>query len=85
MNNTIFILIITPPSEVSPLYELILLGEGGVGVLHNIFVNWVQHMIKKWTLSDLRFCKNEGSKLSNINEKGGQLDRKSRRKLIQNA
>ncbi len=40
---------------------------------------------KKGTQSDLRFCKYLGSKRSKINEKGGQLDRKSRRKLKQNA
>ncbi len=38
---------------------------------------------EKWTQRDLRFCKNEGSKRSNDNEKGGQQDRKSRRKLVQ--
>ncbi len=37
------------------------------------------------TRSNLRFCKNEESKRCKINEKGGQLDRKSRRKLLQNA
>ncbi len=39
--------------------------------------------MKKWTQWDLRFCKNEGSKTSNNNEKGDQQDRKSRRKLVQ--
>ncbi len=39
---------------------------------------------KKWTQSDLKFCKNEGSIRYKTNEKGGQLDRKLRRKLIQN-
>ncbi len=34
--------------------------------------------------SDLKFCKNEGSIRSKINEKGGQLDKKLRRKLMQN-
>ncbi len=38
-----------------------------------------------WTQSDLRFYKNEGLKRSKINENGGLLDRKSKRKLIQNA
>ncbi len=37
------------------------------------------------TQSDLRFCENKGLKLFKINEKWGQLDRKLRRKLIQNA
>ncbi len=41
-------------------------------------------MIKKWTESDLKFCKNEGSIRSKTNEKGGQLHQKLRRKLIQN-
>ncbi len=35
---------------------------------------------KKWTQSDLKFCKNEGSIRPKTNEKGGQLDWK----LIQN-
>ncbi len=39
--------------------------------------------MKKWTQQVLRFCKNEGSKRSNNNEKGGQQDWKSRRKLAQ--
>ncbi len=56
------------------------------GVLQQIFSGWVhQHVKIIWTQSDLRFCENEGLKLSKINEKGGQLDRKSRSKLIQNA
>ncbi len=38
----------------------------------------------KWTQSDLKFCKNEGSIRSKTNEKWHQLDRKLRRKLIQN-
>ncbi len=40
---------------------------------------------KKWTKWDLRFCENEGSIRFKINEIVGQLDWKSRRKLIQNA
>ncbi len=40
--------------------------------------------LKKWTQSDLKFCKNEGSIRSKTNEKGTQSDRKLRRKLIQN-
>ncbi len=49
-------------------------------------MKWVvQHTITNWSQSDLRFCKNEGSKRSKINKKGDQLDRKSRRKLIQKA
>ncbi len=44
--------------------------HGGRGVLHQIFCNWVQHAIKNWTQSDIRFCKNEGSKRSKTNEKG---------------
>ncbi len=38
----------------------------------------------KWTQSDLKFCKNEGSISSKTNEKGGQLHQKLRRKLIRN-
>ncbi len=44
-------------------------------VLHQIFGWVVRHVIKKWTQTDLRFCKR-----SKTNEKGGELDRK----LIQN-
>ncbi len=40
---------------------------------------------KNCTQSDLRSYENEGSKRSKINEKGGQLDWKSRRQFIQNA
>ncbi len=57
--------------------------EGG-GVLHQIFHREVRHMIIKWNQSDLKFCKNEGSIRSKTNEKGGQLNRKLQRKLIQN-
>ncbi len=45
-----------------------------VGVLHQIFVRQVQHAKENWTQSDLRFCENEGSKRSKINDKGDQLD-----------
>ncbi len=41
-------------------------------------------MKKKLTQLDLKFCKNEGSIRSKTNEKGGQFDKKLRRKLIQN-
>ncbi len=51
---------------------------GGEGVLDQIFGREVRHMIRKWTQSDLKFCKNEGSIRSKTNEKGGQLDRKFR-------
>ncbi len=46
----------------------------GGGLLHKIFGTRVQHAIKNWNLLDVRFCKNEGSKRSKNNEKGGQLD-----------
>ncbi len=58
---------------------------GGGKVLHQIVSNRVQHGIKNWNQMDLGLCKNEGSKRYTINEKGGQFDGKSRRKLIQNA
>ncbi len=45
-------------------------------------VHTLQQRVVMWVL---RFWENEGSKRSKINEKGGQLDWKSRRKLIQNA
>ncbi len=65
--------------------QTISMSYGGGVVLHQIFGKRVQHAIKNWTKSDRRFCKNERSKRSKINEKGGQLDQKSRRKLILNA
>ncbi len=59
--------------------------------IHNIYV--LQQAKLYWTLllslspgggqSDLRFCENEGSNRFKINEKWGQLDRKSRRNFIQ--
>ncbi len=52
------------------------------GVLHQIFGREVWHMIRKWTQSDLKFCKNEGSIRSKTNEKQGQLEKKLRRKLM---
>ncbi len=57
-------------------YDILLIVNqgGGGGVLHQIFGSQVQHVKKNWTQSDLRFCENEGSKRSKINEKEGQLD-----------
>ncbi len=60
------------------------ISQGQGRVLHQSFCKGFQHTIKMDPM-DLRFCKNEGSKKSKTNEKGGQLDRKSRRKLLQNA
>ncbi len=37
---------------------------------------------KKWTKSDLKFYKNEGCLRSKTNEKGGQLDKNFRQKLM---
>ncbi len=56
----------------------------GVGVLHQISGREVRHAIKNGPNQILSFCKNEGSIRSKTNEKGYQLDRKLRRKLIQN-
>ncbi len=42
---------------------------GGGGVLHQMFGTRVQHTKKKWTQSDLSFCKNEGSKHFKLMEK----------------
>ncbi len=67
------------------LYHLKGTPRGGGGGLNQIYGSWVQHVINYWSQSDLRFCKNEGSKRSKINEKGSQLDRKSWRKYVQNA
>ncbi len=65
-------------------------GGGGV-VIHQIFGREVWHAIKKWTQSDLKFCKNEGSIRFKTNEKVCQLDKKIEtkidakwRKLMQN-
>ncbi len=54
-------------------------------ILYQIFGMWVQHTKKTGTQSDIRFCENEGSNRFKINEKGGHLDRKYRRKFIQYA
>ncbi len=50
-----------------------------------MFGSRVQYAEKNWTQANLRFCENDGSIRSKINEKGGHLDRKSCCKLIQNA
>ncbi len=60
-------------------------GGGGQGYFSKFSVARVQHMIQKWTQSDLQFSKNEASIRSKINDNRGQLDQKSRRKFIQNA
>ncbi len=39
--------------------------------------------MKKWTKLDLSICKNERSKRSLKNEKGGQMYQKSRWKLVE--
>ncbi len=44
-------------------------------------VGWGGHLIN-FSVSDLRFYENERSKRFKINEKEGQLDRKSRRKSV---
>ncbi len=51
------------------------------GVLHQMFGSRVLHAIRNWTQSDLRFCKNDGSERSRINEDGDQLDKKSKEKI----
>ncbi len=63
------------------LNKSLIKSPGGRGVLYQI----VQHPKQTWTQSDIRFCENEGSNRFKINEKGGHLDRKSRRTFIQNA
>ncbi len=45
----------------------------------------LQHAMKKWTQSDQRFWKNDGSKDLRTIKEEDQIDRKSRRKLLQNA
>ncbi len=59
-------------------------GERGGGILHQIFGNRVQHAIKNWTKSDLRLCKNEGSKRSKINEKRVLIGSKITEKIYTN-
>ncbi len=65
------------------LWGLCLLPVGGYFTKY--LVGGISTWTKNWTQSDLRFCENEGPKRSKINENAGQLDWKSRRKLIQNA
>ncbi len=48
-------------------------GEEGGGGIQEIYSSQIQHKITNWTQSDLRFCKNEGSERSKINEKGGSI------------
>ncbi len=45
--------------------------QGGGAVLHQFVSSWVLHAKTFWIQSVLRFCKNEGSKIFIINEKGG--------------
>ncbi len=77
VDHSITLNIILFPLEVS------IWGEGG-GVLQQMSVVGFCTQKINWTQSDLRFCENEGSKRSKINDKEGQLDRKSRRKVLQN-
>ncbi len=65
--------------------------RGGGEVLHQIFGREVMHAIKKWTQSNLKFCKNEGSIRSKTNKKRGPIGSKIEmkidakwRKLMQN-
>ncbi len=48
------------------------------------FLYWDLACENKWTQSDLKLCKNDGSIRSKTNEKEGQLDQTLRRKFIQN-
>ncbi len=57
---------------------------GGGGELYQIFSSQVQHAIKFDPIGST-ICKNEGSKRSKTNEKGGQLDKKTSRKFIKKA
>ncbi len=57
----------------------------GRGNTSQIFGIWVQHAIRNWTQSDLSFCKNEGPNKSMINEKGGSIESKIKKKMMQNA
>ncbi len=46
----------------------------GGGVHHQYFGRGFSMRNKNWTQSYLRFCENDGSKRSKINEKVGQFD-----------
>ncbi len=56
------------------LHQIFGTGGGGLGSS----TQW-----KKWTQLDLRVFLNEESNISNNNEKGGQQDQKSKRKVVQ--
>ncbi len=68
----------TVPPQCSKLYSChyYALGSGRVRILTSFFPGGtspkllvaVQHTIQNWTQSDLRFCENDGSKRSNIND-----------------
>ncbi len=53
-----------------PMLWVMYLPPRGGGVLHQIFCSQVHHVKQNWTQSNLRFCKNEGSKRFKINIKG---------------
>ncbi len=58
-----------------------LLKMRGGGVLHQIFGSRVQHAKTDWTQFALKFCKNEGSNRSKINEKRGSIGLKIKMKI----
>ncbi len=55
--------------EVPPYFYVVTPPPQEGRVLHKYFSSWVQLVIKMWTQSDLKFCKNEGSK--RLMKKGG--------------
>ncbi len=60
--------------------KLFVLVLGGRGTSPNIWKG-VQHTMNKFTCADLRLCKNEGSKISKNNERGGSTGLKMKEKI----
>ncbi len=53
-------------------------GVGGGRTLYHLYRRQVQHTVKRWTQSHLRFCQNGESKRSNNSENRGHLDKKKK-------
>ncbi len=56
----------------------------GGGALHQILGRRVQHIMKKYTQSDLQFSKNDGSQKSKEQWKKGSLGSKIKKKIGMN-
>ncbi len=66
-----------------PIVRTMSESTGGWGYFAKFSVGMFARDKIKWTQSDLKFSKSEGSIRTKTNEKGGQLDRKLRRKMMQ--